>query len=128
MSAWERVAHTSERLREAMTLRNMTQADLVRETGLNRGTISRYLSGAYEPKQAAITKLAAVLDVASMWLWGYNVAIDRPAEQKKNDNLVEVIAKLRSDAEFYSMVCILAKLSTEQRQSLSSMLSAFAKE
>lgn len=128
MSAWERVAQTSERLREAMELRSKTQADLVRETGLNRGTISRYLSGAYEPKQAAITRLAAALDVSGMWLWGYDVAMERPAEQKKNDNLVEIIAKMRSDAEFYSMVCVISKLNKEQRQSLSTMLSAFVQQ
>lgn len=65
-----------------MSITGKKQADLVRETGLNRGTISRYLSGEYEPKQAAIKKLAAALGVAEMWLWGYDVPMER-AENKE---------------------------------------------
>ena len=45
MNNYERVALTKDRLREAMRDAGMTQSDLARATGLNRATISRYLSG-----------------------------------------------------------------------------------
>ena len=76
----ERVATTRERLIEAMARANKKQVDLVRETGLNRGTISRYISGEVEPKSNAIYKLAKTLNVSEAWLIGYDV----PMERKKN--------------------------------------------
>lgn len=79
METNKRVATSSARLKEAMFRANKTQADLVRETGLSKSTLSRYLSGSFEPKQNAITKLASSLDVSEMWLWGYDV----PMEKKK---------------------------------------------
>ena len=64
MNNYERVALTKDRLREAMQDAGMTQSDLARKTGLNRATISRYLSGEVEPRQDAAHKLAIALGVA----------------------------------------------------------------
>ena len=124
MANMNRVASTAARIREAMSTVSKKQADLVRETGLNRGTISRYLSGEVEPRQAAMMKLASALDVSEMWLWGYDVPRVRTAEQKKNDNLVKVIAQLRSDPEFFNVVSLLAELPPEQYASVKTILSA----
>ena len=55
MSDFVQVASIANRLREAMTLRGKKQIDLVRETGINRSAISRYLSGKYEPKNVLCT-------------------------------------------------------------------------
>ena len=41
----------------------LKQVDFVRETGLERGAISRYVAGKYEPKQTAVAKLAVALNV-----------------------------------------------------------------
>lgn len=68
-----RIASTSTRLKEALYAVGKTPADLARETGLSKSTLSRYLSGSFEPKQNAIAKLASVLNVSEMWLWGYDV-------------------------------------------------------
>ena len=114
----------SERLREAMTEAGKKQIDLVRETGLDKGAISSYLSGKYEPKQKAITVLARVLNVTEMWLWGYDVPKARTAEQKKNDDLVKVIAQLRSDPEFFDVVTQLSELPAEEYTSIKSLISA----
>ena len=78
----KRNSTTPERLREAMAVADKKQADLARETGLDKGAISSYLSGRYEPKSKAIAALARALDVSEMWLWGYNVPKERSAEQK----------------------------------------------
>lgn len=116
---------TSERLKEAMIAAGKKQADLVRETGLDRGAISSYLSGKYEPKQIAINKLAIALNVSEMWLWGYDVPKERTPMQKKNDTLASVIMQLRKDDELFSMVEILSKLDSEKRQAVKSVLLAF---
>jgi transcriptional regulator with XRE-family HTH domain len=83
MEKYERIESVSQRLRKAMDISKKTQADLVRETEISKGTLSRYLSGKFEPKQIAINKLAIALNVSEMWLWGCDVPMDRPAETKK---------------------------------------------
>jgi transcriptional regulator with XRE-family HTH domain len=100
------------------------QADLVRETGLDKGSISSYLSGKYLPKDKAIAALARCLNVSEMWLWGYDVPKVRTEEQKKNDTLVDVVSKLRKDPEFFSVVADLAELSADEYASVKAIISA----
>lgn len=115
---------TSERLKEAMRDAGKKQADLVRETGLDRGSISSYLSGKYEPKQIAISKLAIALNVSEMWLWGYDVPKERTVAQKKNDDLVQIIAKLRKNPTFYKVVSMLYELQDADCESIMPLLEA----
>ena len=128
MSKLERVASTSARLEEAMRNANKKQIDVARETGLSHSTISRYLSGAVEPRQDATHKIAVCLNVSELWLWGYDVPMSRTAEQKKNDDLVQVIAKLRKDPEFFEVVSMLASLPAAEYESIKSLLTALGKK
>lgn len=118
-------ATISQRLREALTASGKKQADLVRETGLDRGSISSYLSGKYEPKQKAIYKMAKALDVSESWLLGYDVPMLRTPEQKKNDQLAKLIVKMRTDNDFYNTVLALASLNEKQYQGVKQLISAF---
>lgn len=107
---FSRISSTPVRLREAMNATGKKQVDLVRETGIDKGSISNYLSGRYEPKQEAIYKLALALDVSEMWLWGYDVPAERqndeitPEEKEKptviddglSDDLRELIMHLKT--------------------------------
>ena len=120
----KKVARTADRLREAMAEAGKNQAELMRETGLQRSAISRYLSGEYEPKALAVGKMSKVLGVSEMWLFGYDVPKNRTAEQKKNDDLVQVIAKLRKDPEFFEVVSKLASLPAAEYESIKQLLSA----
>ena len=120
----KKIARVADRLREAMKEAGKTQADLMRETGLQRSAISRYLSGEYEPKALAVGKMARVLSVSEMWLFGYDVPKNRTAEQKKNDDLVQVIVKLRNDPEFFEVVSKLASLPPAEYASIKQILSA----
>jgi transcriptional regulator with XRE-family HTH domain len=117
---------TAERLREAMNSAGKKQADLVRETGLDRGAISSYLSGKYEPKQNAINKLAIALDVSEMWLWGYDTPKERSVEQKKNDILSDIVIKMRTDDKFMELVEMLYRLDDDKKAIVKSLLSAFS--
>lgn len=98
MSTNIRIATTSARLKEAMYAASKTPADLARETGLNKSTLSRYLSGAIEPKQNAIAKLASSLNVSEMWLWGYDVPMVKK-ETAPEDGLSESKRQLLALAE-----------------------------
>lgn len=82
MVKYERVESVSKRLQEAMYKAGKTQADLARETGISKATLSRYLSGQFEPKQIAVNKMAVALNVAEMWLWGCDIPMERPAPEE----------------------------------------------
>ena len=124
MAKLNRTATTAQRLRTAMTMAKVKQQGLADATGLNKGTISRYCSGEYEPKADAISRLASALDVSEMWLWGYDVPMERSQEQKKNDQLVKLVIRLRSDVEFMSAVQMLDNLNPSQYAAILAMLSA----
>lgn len=117
----------AQRLRKAMDAKGKKQADLVRETGLDRGSISSYLSGKYEPKQKAIYKLSKALDVSEAWILGYEVPMERSPESKKNDQLAKLVARLRTDEGFFSTVSTLAELTAEQYQSIELLVSTLKK-
>lgn len=117
----------AQRLRKAMDAKGKKQADLVRETGLDRGAISSYLSGKYEPKQKAIYKLSQALDVSEAWLLGYEVPMTRTEEQKKNDQLAKLIVKLRSDEGFYNTVVALSGLDEAQYKSIEQLVATLKK-
>lgn len=68
---------TQQRLREALTARNMLPIELSRLSGIGKSAISQYLSGKVTPKQDKIYKLAQALKVNESWLMGY----DEPMEQ-----------------------------------------------
>ena len=128
MKEVQRSATTAARLREAMAAAGKKQLDLAKATGLSHSTISRYLSGQMEPKQKAVGSLAVVLGVSEMWLWGYDVPMSRTPEQKKNDDLVKVIAQLRKDADFFEVVSLLADLPPEQYASVKTLLMALSQK
>ena len=68
---------TKERLKEIMELRDISQADLAKMSGVNKGALSSYLSGRYKPKQTNIYKLAKALNVSEAWLMGHDVPMER---------------------------------------------------
>ena len=65
-----------ERLNEAMQLRGLSAAELASKSGLQKSSVSRYLSGENVPRSLAIGKLAAALDVSPAWLLGYDLTMD----------------------------------------------------
>lgn len=67
----------ADRLKEGMSLRGLRQADIVEKTGINKGTLSSYISGRYQPKQNNIFLLAKALDVNEAWLMGADVPMER---------------------------------------------------
>ena len=71
------MATTADRIKEAMELRDMRQADLVEKTGISKGALSSYISGRYVPKQNNVYLIAKALDVNEAWLMGADVPMQR---------------------------------------------------
>ena len=67
----------AQRLKEAMERRGLCQQDIANRTGINKASISNYISGKYEAKQERLHKIAQALSVSEAWLSGYDVAFDR---------------------------------------------------
>ena len=66
----------TERLRAAFDASGLTQTELCKKTGINKGALSSYLSGRYFPKQKAIEALSDILGVSVFYLMGLNVPAD----------------------------------------------------
>ena len=87
-----------KRIKQMMQIRDITQSDLARITGIRASSISDYLSGKYQPKQDKIALIADALSVNPGWLMGY----DEPkkpisssiVEKKENRDLLAHYQKL----------------------------------
>lgn len=121
-------AELKDRLREALDISGMKPIELSEATGIPKSMISYYLSGKTKPKADRIYKISQKLNVSEAWLLGYDVPMNRTAEQKKNDDLVQVIAKLRKDPDFFEVVSMLASLNSAEYESIKQILSALGKK
>lgn len=77
-----KISSISNRMKKAMDIRNINQAELCRRTGIGKSSISTYLSGDYEPKQTNLYKIAEALDVSIPWLNGYDVNMEKNTEER----------------------------------------------
>ena len=82
------ISDFAERLRIALDFRNMKATELSELTGINKSTISQYLSKEYEPKRERIELFAKTLNVNEVWLTGYDVPMEISSIDK-NDSLIE---------------------------------------
>lgn len=73
-----------DRLNRALKMRNITAADLSRKTGINKSSISRYLTGESIPRTKQIGKIATALQVSREWLLGYDAPLEKSGAQIKN--------------------------------------------
>ncbi len=115
------------RIREALQIRNMKQVELAEKTGIAKGTINNWLNNRYQPKQKALMKMAKVLEVSELWLAGYNVPMERPTEQKKSDELAQLIHSIRKDEELKDLITSICTLNDEQRKTIKSMVTELSK-
>ena len=75
----EKIEQCGKRLVKALSIRNMKQSELCKLAGIPKSSLSLYLSGAYEPKQDRIYRMAKALNVSEYWLMGYDVPMKRTA-------------------------------------------------
>lgn len=117
----------AERITEALRLRGMRASELSKLTGISKSSISSWINGRYEPKQEALYSMGKVLDVAEMWLAGYDLPMERPAFQKKNDALADIILRMRRDEDFFDFVKYISDLSAADFEKVKNVLHAFFK-
>lgn len=69
----------TERLKAAFYASGLTQTELCKRTGINKGALSSYLSGRYFPKQKALEALADALGVSVIYLMGFSDEAPHPS-------------------------------------------------
>ena len=67
------VATTSERLKEIIRERNLSQSKIARMTNIPKTTMNDYCAGRFEPKSNNLMTLSKVLNVEPRWLMGYDI-------------------------------------------------------
>ncbi len=75
----------SDRLRELLQIKGITQAELSRISGVSKSSISHYLKGDWSAKQDAIYAIAKATLTNEGWLMGYDVPMNK---SEKSDNFV----------------------------------------
>ena len=84
-----RHATCADRIRIALQIKGMKQADLCQITKIPKSAISQYISGAFEPKQDRIYLIAKALNVSEAWLMGFDVPIERQNNSPEEPKLSE---------------------------------------
>jgi len=115
------------RIAEALSIRGWKQVDLVERTGIPKASINGWVKQNWQPKQKSLMKMARVLDVSEMWLAGYDVPMERPAAQTKNDELVQLINKIRANENLQNLFLSICNLSDDQRKTIESMVNELSK-
>lgn len=87
----------------------------------NQSTIARIESGAIDIPQSKVVKFAEVMGTSIAFL------MDWEEVEKKAGTITDAVLKMKSDAEFLSMVENLTKLDEEQRAVVKQLISALLK-
>lgn len=116
-----------DRLQQALDRRGWRSVDLVEKTGVPKGAVSYYLAGKSKPKDDRLYIIAKALDVSEAWLLGYDVPMARTDDQKKNDQLVKLVARLRADDAFYNTVVALGELDESQLEAFRQLVATLKK-
>lgn len=111
-----------QRIKERRKELKISADELAKRLGKDRSTIYRYEKGDIENLPLDILEpIAKALDTTPQYLMGWEKV------QKNNDTIVGIIAKLRTDEDFLSLVETLSSLDKEQLQSVKGLMSAFLK-
>lgn len=121
MENWVKNSTTSMRLQEIMKEKNIKQAELARMTGISRGAVSNYVLGRYEPKSDIVNKFAKALNVSEMWLWGYDVPMQRqeqtppeePTLTEGEKMLLDLFRQIPDDAQKMYLEVLRASLKNQ---------------
>lgn len=79
----DRQESISARIKKALRIKGMKQAELCKRANIPKSSLSQYLSGDFEPKQDRIYLISQALNVNEAWLMGFDVPMDR---QTKSPN------------------------------------------
>ena len=111
------------RLKKALSIRNMTQAELCQKTKIPKSALSEYLKGLYDPKQDRLLILSEALSVDPVWLMGFDVPMEidnkkvAPSEANLTEServVLELFRAIPEDQQPVVLAMIRAALCTDR--------------
>lgn len=60
--------HIANRIRQCMQEKGLKQVDIVKTTGVSKGSVSKWLSGKAKPSGESLLRLSQVLDIPEYWI------------------------------------------------------------
>ncbi len=111
--------HIGQRIKARRKELGLSADDLARMLDKHRATIFRYEKGEIENLPLDILEpIAKVLQTTPAWLMGWEDV------QKKNDTLSDIVVRLRTDEELFSVVNSICKLDSEKLKAVKAVISA----
>ena len=108
-----------ERIKERRKELKWSQRELSDKMGYsNHSTITRIEAGKVDIPQSRIVQFAEVLGVSIAYLMGWD------KEEKNNNTIASIVVRLRTDADFLSLVESLDNLDVEKVRGVKQMLTA----
>ena len=115
----------SARIKKALRIKGMKQADLCQITKIPKSSLSQYLSGDFEPKQDRIYLISKALNVSEAWLMGFDVPMARkdseknspPEELKLSEGeqlLLELFRKIPEDKQEFFLDMLRGRLGKKE--------------
>ena len=113
----------ANRLRQALSIRHMTQSELCKQTKIASSMMSEYLKGKYEPKQDKVYLLSKALRVDPAWLMGFDVPMESenkisPDEEgltEREKMMLELFRKIPEDRQDEALDLLRVALKMQQR-------------
>ena len=82
----KKICSTKDRLAEMMQIFDITAADIVRKTGINKSTLSNYINGKRNADQEHLSLIADPYGIDPAWLMGYDVPMNIPLSAEDYDD------------------------------------------
>ena len=87
-----KVSSFSLRLRKLLDIKNISQAEFSRNTGISESSVSHYLKGDWEGKQDVIYTISERYGISEAWLIGYDVPIEKHSNNSfSSDEIIRSI-------------------------------------
>lgn len=113
------------KIKQARIAKGMTQEELGEILGVQKSAVAKYENGrVVNIKRTTLKKIADVLNIPP-----FELVYDEETQrmQQKNDILADITIRMRTDADFLSVVKELHTLDAEQFAAVKKMLTAFNK-
>lgn len=112
-----------ERFKEALEIKQKKPADIAKQLGVSRSTISQYLKGTIVPKRERLVELSRALNVNPVWLMGLPVSMrDELSRGNDSQHLADYIATqtaFNSISETdKALVEVISSMSEETKQNI----------
>ena len=111
------------RIRKALSIRNMTQTELCARAKISKSSLSEYLSGKHEPMQDKVFILAKALNVDPVWLWGYDVPMEKAEDQPEKKNSPDELQITEGDMELFEALKLIP---ADHRRVILDMIRSYA--